>query len=65
MVEMCQVAANRDQLTTVLLPLAEQVLNVILVHLQDRCAFLFLIFHLIPPHIHPLYTLGDRFWRLL
>ncbi|XP_050229098.1 nuclear pore complex protein NUP205 isoform X2 [Mercurialis annua] len=35
MVEMCQVAGNRDQLITVLLPLAEQVLNIILAHFQD------------------------------
>lgn len=35
MVEMCQVAGNRDQLITLLLPLAEHVLNVILIHFQD------------------------------
>ncbi|CAI0542934.1 unnamed protein product [Linum tenue] len=35
MVEMCQLAGNRDQSIRLLLPLAEQVLNVILVHLQD------------------------------
>lgn len=35
MVEMCQVAGNRDQLVTLLLPLAEQLLNVLLVHFQD------------------------------
>ncbi|XP_020537054.1 nuclear pore complex protein NUP205 isoform X2 [Jatropha curcas] len=35
MVEMCQVAGNREQLITMLLPLAEQVLNVILIHFQD------------------------------
>ncbi|EEF37929.1 hypothetical protein RCOM_0223680 [Ricinus communis] len=35
MVEMCQVAVNRDQLITILLPLAEQALNIILVHFQD------------------------------
>lgn len=36
MVEMCQVVGNRDQLITLLLPLVEQVLNVILIHFQDR-----------------------------
>ncbi|XP_031385732.1 nuclear pore complex protein NUP205 isoform X2 [Punica granatum] len=35
MVEMCQVAGNRDQLVALLLPLAEQLLNVLLVHFQD------------------------------
>ncbi|XVE54418.1 hypothetical protein DITRI_Ditri03aG0079600 [Diplodiscus trichospermus] len=35
MVEMCQVAGNRDQLISLLLPLVEHVLNVILIHLQD------------------------------
>ncbi|PON88994.1 Nucleoporin [Trema orientale] len=35
MVEMCQVVGNRDQLITLLLPVAEQVLNIILIHLQD------------------------------
>ncbi|GLT26191.1 hypothetical protein SLA2020_012740 [Shorea laevis] len=35
MVEMCQVAGNRDQLVTLLLLLAEQVLNVIVIHFQD------------------------------
>lgn len=35
MVEMCQVAGKRDQLITLLLPLAEHVLNVILIHFQD------------------------------
>ncbi|OMO81108.1 hypothetical protein CCACVL1_12606 [Corchorus capsularis] len=35
MVEMCQVAGNRDQLLSLLLPLAEQTLNVILIHFQD------------------------------
>lgn len=38
MVEMCQVAGKRDQLITLLLPLAEHVLNVILIHFQDRYA---------------------------
>ena len=37
MVEMCQVAGNRDQLISLLLPLAEQMLNVFLIHFQDRC----------------------------
>ncbi|CAN0838668.1 Nuclear pore complex protein NUP205 [Linum grandiflorum] len=36
MVEMCQVSGKRDQSIRLLLPLAEQVLNVILVHLQDN-----------------------------
>ncbi|XP_010250099.1 PREDICTED: nuclear pore complex protein NUP205 [Nelumbo nucifera] len=35
MVEMCQVAGNRDQLITLLLPLAEHVLNIILIHFRD------------------------------
>ncbi|XP_021276501.1 nuclear pore complex protein NUP205 isoform X2 [Herrania umbratica] len=35
MVEMCQVAGNRDQLISLLLPLAEHMLNVILIHFQD------------------------------
>ncbi|KAH9761847.1 nuclear pore complex protein NUP205 [Citrus sinensis] len=35
MVEMCQVAGNRDQLITLLLLLTEHVLNVILIHFQD------------------------------
>lgn len=38
MVEMCQVAGNRDQLITLLLPLVEHVLNIILIHFQDRYA---------------------------
>lgn len=37
MVKMCQVAGNRDQLISLLLPLAEHVLNVIIIHFQDRC----------------------------
>lgn len=36
MVEMCQVVGNRDQLISLLLPLVDQVLNVILIHFQDR-----------------------------
>lgn len=35
MVEMCQVAGNRDQLISLLLPLAEQILNIILMHFRD------------------------------
>ncbi|KAK9141697.1 hypothetical protein Syun_011097 [Stephania yunnanensis] len=35
MVEMCKLAGNRDQLIAVLLPLAEHVLNIILIHYQD------------------------------
>ncbi|XP_059431871.1 nuclear pore complex protein NUP205 isoform X2 [Corylus avellana] len=35
MVEMCEVVGNRDQLIALLLPLAEHVLNVILIHFQD------------------------------
>ncbi|XVF34671.1 hypothetical protein REPUB_Repub18cG0078900 [Reevesia pubescens] len=35
MVEMCQAAGNRDQLISLLLPLAEHMLNVILIHYQD------------------------------
>ncbi|EXC04145.1 hypothetical protein L484_006623 [Morus notabilis] len=34
MVEMCQIVRNRDQLITLLLPIAEQILNIILIHLQ-------------------------------
>ncbi|XP_016651919.1 PREDICTED: nuclear pore complex protein NUP205 [Prunus mume] len=36
MVEMCQVVGIRDQLVTLLLPLVEHVLNVFLIHFQDR-----------------------------
>ncbi|PIA65680.1 hypothetical protein AQUCO_00100883v1 [Aquilegia coerulea] len=35
MVEMCQIAGNRDQLIILLLPLAELVLNIFLVHFRD------------------------------
>ncbi|KAK8343862.1 hypothetical protein V6Z12_A07G042900 [Gossypium hirsutum] len=35
MVEMCQVAGNRDQLISLLLPLVEHILNVIIIHFQD------------------------------
>lgn len=38
MVEMCRVAGHRDQLTTLLLQLAEQVLNILLIHFQERYA---------------------------
>lgn len=36
MLEMCRVVACRDQLIILLLPLSEHVLNIILIHLQDR-----------------------------
>ncbi|ESQ37635.1 hypothetical protein EUTSA_v10002339mg [Eutrema salsugineum] len=36
MVEMCQIVGTRDQLITLLLQLAEHVLNIILIHFQDR-----------------------------
>jgi len=36
MVEMCRVVASRDQLIILLLPLSEHVLNIILIHLQER-----------------------------
>lgn len=39
MTEMCQVAGIRDQQITLLLSLVEQVLNVILIHFQERYAF--------------------------
>lgn len=47
MVEMCQVAGNRDQLITLLLPLVEHVLNIILIHFQDRYVsiHIFSLFH--------------------
>ena len=45
MVEMCQVAGNRDQLITLLLPLAEHVLNVILIHFQDGYVLFFYFFY--------------------
>ncbi|CAK9182162.1 unnamed protein product [Ilex paraguariensis] len=35
MVEMCRLAGNRDRLITLLVMLAENVLNIILIHLQD------------------------------
>lgn len=35
MVEMCQVIGSRDQLIALLVPLAEHMLNVILIHFQD------------------------------
>ncbi|CAA7019609.1 unnamed protein product [Microthlaspi erraticum] len=40
MVEMCQIVGNRDQLITLLLQLAEHVLNIVLIHLQDRSVIL-------------------------
>lgn len=39
MVEMCQIAGYRDQLISLLILLAENVLNIILVHFQDRYPF--------------------------
>ncbi|XP_009103549.1 nuclear pore complex protein NUP205 isoform X1 [Brassica rapa] len=36
MVEMCKIVGTRDQLITLLLQLTEHVLNIILIHLQDR-----------------------------
>ncbi|XP_013653722.2 nuclear pore complex protein NUP205 isoform X1 [Brassica napus] len=36
MVEMCKIVGTRDQLITLLLQLTEYVLNIILIHLQDR-----------------------------
>lgn len=42
MVEMCQVVGNRDQLISLLLPLVDQVLNVILIHFQDRYELCFI-----------------------
>lgn len=41
MVEMCKIVGSRDQLITLLLQLTEHVLNIILIHLQDRYAALF------------------------
>ncbi|KAJ8753188.1 hypothetical protein K2173_017774 [Erythroxylum novogranatense] len=38
MVEMCRVAGSKDQLISLLLPLAEHILNIILVHFQDGSA---------------------------
>lgn len=46
MMEMCQVAGNKDQLITLLLPLAENVLNILLIHLQDEYDFFFFSFYL-------------------
>ena len=54
MVEMCQVIDSRDQLIALLVPLAEHMLNVILIHFQDRwtwnqrfiLVFIFTICHL-------------------
>lgn len=36
MIEMCKVVGNKNQMITLLLPLAEYVLNVMLIHFQDR-----------------------------
>lgn len=36
MLEMCQIVGDRNQLMTLLLLLAENVMNIILVHFQDR-----------------------------
>lgn len=36
MVEMCQIVADKNRLVTLLLLLAENVMNIILVHFQDR-----------------------------
>lgn len=41
MVEMCQVVGIRDQLITLLFPIAEHVLKIMLVHLQDRYLIIF------------------------
>lgn len=38
LVEMCQIVGYRDRLITLLFLLAENVLNIILVHFQDRYA---------------------------
>ncbi|TYJ97812.1 nuclear pore complex protein NUP205 [Cucumis melo var. makuwa] len=35
MIEMCKVVGNKNQMITLLLPLAEYILNVILIHFQD------------------------------
>lgn len=40
MMEMCHVAGNKDQLINLLLPLMDHVLNIILIHFQDRYALL-------------------------
>ncbi|XVE98317.1 hypothetical protein REPUB_Repub03eG0095500 [Reevesia pubescens] len=47
-VEMCQVTGNRDQLISLLLPLAEHILNIILIHFQDKCFLCCLWFSNIP-----------------
>lgn len=41
MVEMCQIVGDRDQLVTLLLVLAEHMLNVMLTHFQDAYDFYF------------------------
>lgn len=47
MVEMCQIVGYRDQLVTLLLLLAENVLNIILVHFQDGYALIVLVLILV------------------
>ena len=42
MMEMSRVAGERDQLITLLLPLAEHVLDIILVHFREGCVVFFL-----------------------
>lgn len=44
MLEMCRIAGNRDQLLNLLLVLAENVANIILVHFQDGYASYYLRF---------------------
>lgn len=46
---MCQVAGNRDQLITLLLPLAEHMLNITLIHFQDGYIPFFLFSFLLFP----------------
>lgn len=41
MLEMCHMAGNRDQLITLLLQLAERVLNILLIHFRDEYDSLF------------------------
>lgn len=45
MVAMCQITGNRDQLINLLLVLAENVANIILVHFQDGYATCYLLLH--------------------
>jgi nuclear pore complex protein Nup205 len=42
MMEMSRVAGERDQLITLLLPLAEHVLDIILVHFREGCVMFIL-----------------------